>query len=145
MLTLDLFDYSDPYIVVKEEINAIDNNNDNRGNKKLTLKNNATFRSCRAKINNTFIDNAKHIDIVMPMYNLLGHSDNYSMTLENMWNYQPGEVNDDTNENDATGNYRINNKNTTAIKFFEYKTKITSSIPSDDSTPVDQTQKLFLF
>ena len=87
MLTLDLFDYSDPYIVVKVEINAIDNNNDNRGNKKLTLKNNATFRSCRAKINNTFIDNAKHIDIVMPMYNLLGHSDNYSMTLENMWNY----------------------------------------------------------
>ena len=145
MLTLDLFDYSDPYIVVKEEINAIDNNNDNRGNKKLTLKNNATFRSCRAKINNTFIDNAKHIDIVMPMYNLLGHSDNYSMTVENMWNYQPGEVNDDTNENDATGNYRINNKNTTVIKFFEYETKITSSIPSDDSTPVDQTQKLFLF
>ena len=145
MLTLDLFDYSDQYIVVKEEINAIDNNNDNRGNKKLTLKNNATFRSCRAKINNTFIDNAKHIDIVMPMYNLLGHSDNYSMTLENMWNYQPGEVNDDTNENDATGNYRINNKNTTVIKFFEYETKITSSIPSDDSTPVDQTQKLFFF
>ena len=34
MLTLDLFDYSDPYIVVKEEINAIDNNNDNKGNKK---------------------------------------------------------------------------------------------------------------
>ena len=60
MLTLDLFDYSDPYIVVKVEINAIDNNNGNRGNKKLTLKNNATFRSCTAKINNTFIDNTKH-------------------------------------------------------------------------------------
>ena len=73
MLRLDLFDYSDAYIVAKEEINAIDNNDDSRGNKKLTLKNNATFRSCTAKINNTFIDNAKHTDIVMPMYNLLGH------------------------------------------------------------------------
>ena len=60
MLTLDLFDYSDPYIIVKVEINAIDNNNGNRGNKKLTLKNNATFRSNMAKINNTFIDNTKH-------------------------------------------------------------------------------------
>ena len=87
MLRLDLFDYSDAYIVVKEEINAIDNNNDSRGNKKLTLKNNATFRLCKSKINNTFIDNAKHIDIVMPMYKLLGHSGNYSMTLGSMWNY----------------------------------------------------------
>ena len=116
MLTLDLFDYSDQYIVVKEEINAIDNNNDNRGNKKLTLKNNATFRSCRAKINNTFIDNAKHIDIVMPMYNLLGHSDNYSMTSGSMWNYQTDEVDDDAKESDAAGIYRINNNSTTTSK-----------------------------
>ena len=145
MLRLDLFDYSDAYIVVKEEINAIDNNNDSRGNKKLTLKNNATFRLCKSKINNTFIDNAKRIDIVMPMYKLLGHSGNYSMTLGSMWNYQTDEVNDDANENDATGNYRINNNNTIAINFFENKTKITSSKPSNDSTPGDQTQKLFFF
>ena len=40
-------------------------------NKKLTFKNNVPFRSCISKVNNTFVDNAKNLDIVMPMYNLL--------------------------------------------------------------------------
>ena len=52
----------------------------------------------------------------MPMYNLFGFSDNYSMTSESMWNYQTDEVNDDANKSDAAGNYRINNNNTTASK-----------------------------
>ena len=30
--------------------------------------------------NNTFVDNAEDLDIVMSMYNLLEYSDNYSMT-----------------------------------------------------------------
>ena len=45
--------------------------NNNRINKKLVFKNNAAFRSCISKINNTFLDNAQHLDIVMLMYNLL--------------------------------------------------------------------------
>ena len=46
--------------------------NANKRNKKLTfLKNNAVFESCISKINNTFIDNAEYLDIVMLMYNLL--------------------------------------------------------------------------
>ena len=36
------------------------------------------------KMNNTFIDNAEGLDIVMPMYNLLEYSDIYSMTSENL-------------------------------------------------------------
>ena len=59
----------------------------------------------------------------MPMYNLLEYSDNYSMTSVSLWNYYRDEVNDDANENNAAGNYRINNKTTTS-KSFEYKTKI---------------------
>ena len=31
---------------------------------------NAPFTSCLSKINNTLIDNAEDLDIVMPMYNL---------------------------------------------------------------------------
>ena len=31
---------------------------------------------CMSEINNTQIDNAKYIDIVMPMYNLTENSDN---------------------------------------------------------------------
>ena len=41
----------------------------------LKPKNNALFRSCLSKINNTFIDNAEDLDIVMTM--LLEYSDNY--------------------------------------------------------------------
>ena len=44
--------------------------------KKINFKNNALFRSFISKINNTFIGNAKDLDIVMPMYNLLDDSDN---------------------------------------------------------------------
>ena len=38
--------------------------------KELTLKNNALFVSCILKINDTLIDNAEDLDVVMPMYNL---------------------------------------------------------------------------
>ena len=55
-------------------------NDANRINKKITFKNNALFRSCLSKINNTFVDTAEDLDIVMPMYNLLEYSNNYSMT-----------------------------------------------------------------
>ena len=48
--------------------------------KKTTLKNNAPFRSCISKVNNTFIDKAEDLDIVMPMFNLLEYNDNYSVT-----------------------------------------------------------------
>ena len=53
MLILDLRDLSDAHIAVKGRISVIDNTNDSRRYKKLTLKNNAAFRSCTAKINNT--------------------------------------------------------------------------------------------
>ena len=33
------------------------------------------------------IDNAQDLDIVMPMYNLLKSSQNYSMSSGSLWNY----------------------------------------------------------
>ena len=56
-LRLDLCDYSDVYIVVKRSVTVGGTTNANTINKKLTFKNNAPFRSCISKINNTFIDN----------------------------------------------------------------------------------------
>ena len=58
MWTSDLCDYSDEYIVVKGRISVTCPNAADRRNKKLTLKNNAPFRSCISKFNNTFVDNA---------------------------------------------------------------------------------------
>ena len=49
MLRSDLCDYSDAYIALKGAINVEDTNNANKRNKKLTFKNNASFRPCILK------------------------------------------------------------------------------------------------
>ena len=66
ILRSNLCDYSDAYIVVKGKIIVTNPNND-AYDKKLALKNNAPFLSCISKINNTLIDNAEDLDIVIPM------------------------------------------------------------------------------
>ena len=47
-------------------------------NKRVIFKNCAQFTDCISDINNNPIDNAKYIDYVMPMYNLVEYSNNYS-------------------------------------------------------------------
>ena len=75
MLRSSLCDYSDAYITVNNT--AADGAAANKTNKKVIFKNCAPFTNCIRKINNSQIDNAEFIDIVMPMYNLIEHSDNY--------------------------------------------------------------------
>ena len=100
-------DYSDAYIVVKGGISVTGTDNANIRNKKLTFTNNAAFRSCISKTNNTFAENVDNFDILMPMYNLLEYSDNYSMTLGSFWNYY---------KTDETSNNKIKNNETTTAK-----------------------------
>ena len=45
------------------------------------------FTDCISKINNTQIDKAKDIDIVMPTYNLLEYGNNYSKITWILWQY----------------------------------------------------------
>ena len=71
ILRLDLFDYPCAYIVVKGRISVISKNVANKRNEKLIFKNNAPFRLCIIKINDTFIGNAEDLDIVMQMNNNL--------------------------------------------------------------------------
>ena len=91
MLKSSLCDYSDAYILVKGTITV--NNTAAQGaaanntNKKVIFKNYAPFTNCISEINNTQIDNAKDIDIVMPMYNLIEYSDNYAKTTGRLWQY----------------------------------------------------------
>ena len=91
MLRSNLCNYSDAYILVKGNITinntVADGAAADNTNKKVILKNCAPFTNCISKINNTDIDNAKYIDIVMPMYNLIEYSDNYSKTSGNLWQY----------------------------------------------------------
>ena len=114
---------------MKGRISVRGTNDANKRNEKLTFKNNAPFRSCKSKINNTFIDNAEDFGIVMPMYNLLEYSENYSMTSGSLWNYRD-EINDEANEN-VSNNNTINNNKTITSKSFEYKTKLIGSSPNN--------------
>ena len=91
MLRSSSYDYSDAYILVKGNISvnntagagAAANNTD----KKVLFKNYAPFTRCIRKINSTQTDNAEYIDIVMPMYNLIECTDNYSKTSGNLQQY----------------------------------------------------------
>ena len=76
MLRSDLCYFSDTYIIVKGTF-TVTNPNKNAHGKKLAFKNNARFVSCISRINNTLIDNAENLDIVMSLYKLLEYSKNY--------------------------------------------------------------------
>ena len=124
MLKSSLCDYSDAYILVKGTITV--NNTAAQGaaanntNKKVIFKNCAPFTNCISEINNTQIDNAKNIDIVMPMYNLIEYSDNYANTTGSLWQYCKDIPVRDANDDDivifADGN---------TTDSFNFKLKIT--------------------
>ena len=65
------------------------------------FKNCAPFINCKTEINNTEIDNAKDIDIVMPMYNLIEYSYNYSKTSGSLWKYYKDEPNDNLTDSES--------------------------------------------
>ena len=58
----------------------------------VVFKNCASFEKCRTEINETFIDEATHINITMPMYNLIEYSDNYSSTPGSLWHFRRDEI-----------------------------------------------------
>ena len=115
MLRSSLCDYSDAYILVKgytaAEVAAANN-----ASKKVIFKNCTSFTNCISKINNTQINNAKYVVIVMPKYNLIEYSDNYSKTSGNLWQYckEIPAVNNVSNIIDFT--------NTNTADSFKFKT-----------------------
>ena len=81
-------DYSDAYILVAGNIAIARSNN----NTKVAFKNCAPFKNCRTEINETFIDEAEHINITMPMYNLIEYSDNYCDTSGSLRQFKRNEI-----------------------------------------------------
>ena len=88
MLRSNLCDYADAYILLKRTItitgagaDATARRADER-EKGVTFKNCAPFTKCIRRINNTDIDTAQDIGILMPMYNLIEYRDNYSIHLQ---------------------------------------------------------------
>ena len=91
MLRSNLCNYADAYILVKGTITITGAGDDDASkqlderNKGVIFKNCAPFTKCISRIKGTDIDNAQDIDIVMPMYNLIEDSDNYSKTSRSLW------------------------------------------------------------
>ena len=104
------------------------NSDNNAYDKKLAFKNNAPFIFCISKINNTLIDNAEYLDLVMPMYNLFEYSKNYSKTTGSFWNYYRDEPNSGVGGADNNINYSIKDS-----KSFDYKTSITGKLEGNNT------------
>ena len=97
MLKSSLCNYSDAYILVKGIITITVSGDDAAARqadervKGVVFKICAPFTNCISEINNTQVDNAKDIDIVLPMYNLIEYSDNYAKTSRSLWQYYRDE------------------------------------------------------
>ena len=73
--------------------------------------------------NITEIDNAKDINIVMPMYNLIEYSDNCLKTSGSLWLYYKDEPNDNLADSES----------------FKSAVKITGNTPTDGYTKAVET------
>ena len=140
MLKSILCNYSDAYILVKGTITV--NNTEtaaasNNRNKKVIFKNCAPFTNCISEINNTQVDNAKDIDIVMSMYNLIEYSDNYSKTYGSLWQH----CKDIPAVNNNGNTVHLNGAN--ATDSFNSEAKITSQ--TDDDGEIDNAEIYIIF
>ena len=123
MLKSRLCDYSNAYIFVKgikiitrAGADAAARQADER-DKGVAFKNCAPFTNCISEINNTQVDNAKDIDIVMPMSNLIECSDYYGKTSGSLWQYFRDEPDDDLEDSES----------------FKSKIKITGKTPNNNN------------
>ena len=79
-----LCDYIDACILVLGTISVVVRGADvaakqvDGGDKGVTFENCAPFTDCISEINNNQIGNAKDLDVVMLIYNIIAYSDNYS-------------------------------------------------------------------
>ena len=77
------------------------------------------MRKCIAEVSETFIDDAEHINIAMPMYNLIEYGENYSDTSGSLWQFKRDE---------STGNINLTNNNSSS---FKYKANLISNTDAD--------------
>ena len=135
MLKSSLCDYKDAYIHVKGTISvtntAAQGAAANNTNKKVIFKNYTPFTNCTSEINNTQIDDAKDIYIVMPMYNLIEYSDNYAKTRGSLWQYYK-----DIPARNANNEIIIFAENN-ATDSFKFKAKITGQTGNDGTKDVE--------
>ena len=120
--------YSDAYILLNGTVTIPNTgtvaNPNNRRN--MIIKNCTPFTDCMSEKNNTKIDNAKYIDIVISVYNLIEYSDNYPRTYGRFWQCYRDETFLD--DNGAIACFPADDNNSASFKF---KTKIAGRTGND--------------
>ena len=74
----------------------------NVANRKVIFKNCAAFTNSIMTTNNTQVDDAHDVDVVMSVYDLIEYIDNYSETSGILWQYCRDETNS-ANDNIIAG------------------------------------------
>ena len=83
----NLCDYSDAYILVTgdPEVAAV------AADTNAAFKNSAPFTRCVTHINDEFVETAKSLDIIIPMYNLIEYSDNHADSSGSLYHFKRNE------------------------------------------------------
>ena len=108
ILESNICDYNDAYILVRGAftVTAVPST-------QVSFKNCEPFTKCITKIDETTIDDAENLGLVMPMYDLTEYNSNYYETKGSLWFYSKDK---ETNFNDHI-------ENTDNFKYFKYKAK----------------------
>ena len=100
MIRSNLCDYINAYVIVSGTITiTVSGDHDaakwaDGRNKGVIFKNCVVFTDCISNIKNTQMDNPKDIDFLIPLYDLIEYSDNYSKSAGSLWQYYIDEPSD---------------------------------------------------
>ena len=101
VLKSNLCDYNNAYILVGGNSTIIGHQVT-----QVTFRNCAPFSKCIAKIDGTTIDDAEDLDLVIPMYNVIEYSPNYSKTTGSLWFHLKDEATDSNADIANTSNFK---------------------------------------
>ena len=104
------------------------------------MENFTQFNDWISEINNTQIDHANDIDVVMPTYKLIEYSFNYTKTSGNLWKYyrdqpdlnNPGNITDFPDDDD-------DDDDSNTVSFKSKKKKIKGQTNASDAEDVEVT------
>ena len=130
MIRSNLCSYSDAYILVKGTITvpnmAATSAAVNHTNKKVIFTNCAPFIDCITELNNTQVEDAQNIDVVMPMYNLIEYSDAHSKLSGSLWEHYRDKPALDVNS--ELIEFPANNNNSASFRFKQQITGQTGNV-----------------
>ena len=91
----------------------------------VAFRNCAPFTRCATYVNDKHVETAENLDIIMPMYNLIEYSDNYSDSSGSLWQFKR----DESPTNNAGNPLNVALDNSTS---FKYKASILGKVTDTD-------------